>query len=221
LALSYPWIGGWVCDRELTNLSPVSHPFIFFYLHYYLPIYLYILIYNCFTRCTMKKLYNFRLETNLISQVDKIASNRTSFVNDALQVALQDDLQSKDNVNTNNHQYNLDYIQHLENEIVFLRETQRQMNARVFLLPETNNENEKVVRNVVLEGDFTSGNDNGRKKAQNSARALKINPQRNVKTNNKAKRAKKGKYANPGAKKPYSGVRHIKKKGWWARTFGF
>jgi hypothetical protein len=141
----------------------------------------------------MKKLYNFRLETNLVSQVDEIADNRTQFVSDALQNYLQPDLQKVYNVD-------LSYLQHLESEVTFLRTQMEIQSKRIFLLPEGNNAFGKNVTNIDFKAHPRVVNTPGQKRAQNSARGFKINPQRNVKTNNRSKRAKKG---------------------WWARFFGF
>ena len=80
-------------------------------------------IYKSFTNvnhgCTMKKLYNFRIETTLIKQIDKLNGSRTQNITDALQMYLQNDTQEIYNVNTN-------YITHLEEEIIYLR---NQVNA--------------------------------------------------------------------------------------------
>jgi hypothetical protein len=60
----------------------------------------------------MKKLYNFRLDTKLIEQVDKLPGPRTAHVRDALQLYLQNDLQNdlhaqQENVKTNDLQNDL------------------------------------------------------------------------------------------------------------------
>lgn len=92
----------------------------------------------------MKKLYNFRLDTKLIKKIDKIADNRTSFIEAALRLSLQgnpigvitelqqeverweckyNDLQAQQvNVNTDHNVVHIDYLHHLEQEIVFLRD---------------------------------------------------------------------------------------------------
>jgi len=53
----------------------------------------------------MKKLYNFRLEDNLIKQLDKLPGSRTTKIRNALQMYLQNDLHSQqENVKTNDLQ---------------------------------------------------------------------------------------------------------------------
>jgi len=51
------------------------------------------------TGCPMKKLYNFRIETTLIKQIDKLDGNRTENITNALQMYLQPDTQNIYNVN--------------------------------------------------------------------------------------------------------------------------
>jgi len=70
----------------------------------------------------MKKLYNFRLDINLINQLDKLDGSRTSNVQAALQSYLQNDSQCTYNIN-------LDYLHHLESEIGYLR---AQVNGLMF-----------------------------------------------------------------------------------------
>ena len=65
----------------------------------------------------MKQLYNFRLEKDLVKEVDKLSDNRTQYVTNALLAALQG---QQDNVNTN-------YLQHLETEILYLRDLNKKM----------------------------------------------------------------------------------------------
>lgn len=53
----------------------------------------------------MKKLYNFRLENNLIKQLDKLPGSRTAKIRNALQMYLQNDLHGQqENVKTNDLQ---------------------------------------------------------------------------------------------------------------------
>ena len=70
----------------------------------------------------MKKLYNFRLDVNLVQQLDQLDGSRTSNVHSALQSYLQNDSQKGYNVN-------LDYLHHLESEIGYLRS---QVNGLMF-----------------------------------------------------------------------------------------
>jgi hypothetical protein len=75
----------------------------------------------------MKKLYNFRLETTLIKAIDKQTKNRTEFVNHALQQSLQPI-----------YNVDLNYLQHLEGEVKYLRGIHESVMQRVTLLPEHN-----------------------------------------------------------------------------------
>ena len=59
-------------------------------------------------------MYNFRLETDLINKIDKLNGTRTSIITNALQQYIQTDTQYNYNVNIN-------YLQHLEQEIQYLR----------------------------------------------------------------------------------------------------
>jgi len=53
----------------------------------------------------MKKLYNFRLEDNLIKQIDKLPGSRTAKIRNALQMYLQNALHDQqENVKTNDLQ---------------------------------------------------------------------------------------------------------------------
>ena len=72
----------------------------------------------------MKKLYNFRLETTLIKAVDKISNNRTEYLTNALQQSLQP-----------NYNVDINYLQHLESEISFLRNQMQIQSERIFMLP--------------------------------------------------------------------------------------
>ena len=82
----------------------------------------------------MKKLYNFRLDTSLIKQVDKIADNRTVFVVDALRSYLhcKDDVKQDD--------YNVDLVSQLRSENKHLWEIHEKLMNRVVMLPENVNE---------------------------------------------------------------------------------
>ena len=62
----------------------------------------------------MKKMYNFRLDPNLIKRIDSLDGSRTHNVTSALRSYLQNDLPNSYNVD-------LSYLQHLEEEIVYLR----------------------------------------------------------------------------------------------------
>lgn len=62
----------------------------------------------------MKKLYNFRLDSNLINDLDRLDGSRTSNVDSALRCYLHNDLQNGYNVNIN-------YLSHLEDEVKYLR----------------------------------------------------------------------------------------------------
>ena len=76
----------------------------------------------------MKKLYNFRLDPNLIMEVDKLNGSRTFNVTNALQSYLQYDTQNSYNVDLN-------YLHHLEEEISYLRsQVNGLMLARIPLL---------------------------------------------------------------------------------------
>ena len=74
--------------------------------------------------CAMKKLYNFRLDSNLIKQVDKLDGSRTSNVTNALQSYLQSDTQNI---------YNVNLVDLLQSQIVDLKNDksylQNQVNA--------------------------------------------------------------------------------------------
>ena len=60
----------------------------------------------------MKKLYNFRLEDNLIRQIDKLPGSRTAKIRSALQMYLQNALHDQqENVKTNDLQNDLQ-LQH-------------------------------------------------------------------------------------------------------------
>ena len=60
----------------------------------------------------MKKLYNFRLEDNLIKQIDKLPGSRTAKIRNALQMYLQNALHDQqENVKTNDLQNDLQ-LQH-------------------------------------------------------------------------------------------------------------
>ena len=60
----------------------------------------------------MKKLYNFRLEDNLINQIDKLPGSRTAKIRNALQMYLQNALHDQqENVKTNDLQNDLQ-LQH-------------------------------------------------------------------------------------------------------------
>ena len=60
----------------------------------------------------MKKLYNFRLDPNLITDMDRLGRSRTSIVTDALQTYLQTD--------TRMH-YDVNLVSLLQTEIADLR----------------------------------------------------------------------------------------------------
>ena len=60
----------------------------------------------------MKKLYNFRLEPNLIKELDRLDGSRTSHLRNALQTYLQSDTQSN---------YNVNLVDLLKNQILDLK----------------------------------------------------------------------------------------------------
>ena len=67
----------------------------------------------------MKKLYNFRLENNLIKQLDKLPGSRTAKIRNALQMYLQKDLHGQqENVKTNDLQNRKNDLQNdLQNDL--------------------------------------------------------------------------------------------------------
>jgi hypothetical protein len=83
----------------------------------------------------MKKLYNFRLDTLLIKEIENRTDNKTLFVTNALKNALQNDPYGKGDVNT-------DYIQHLNEEIQYLRDLHKNTMNRVLYLPENKKDRE-------------------------------------------------------------------------------
>jgi len=139
----------------------------------------------------MKKLYNFRLETQLIDDIDKLAVNRTVFVNDALRSALHNDLH---NEVLESYQQN-DYIGHLEKEIMYLRDLHQATMGRVLMLPSA---------------DTSEG---GQGMAEDALESLK-----QVHTINTPRKAKN---TSEGFKKNIiNNKKNHKKKGFWSR-FGF
>ena len=60
----------------------------------------------------MKKLYNFRLDPDLITDMDRLGRSRTSIVTDALQMYLHEETQTN---------YNVNLVSLLKSEIVDLR----------------------------------------------------------------------------------------------------
>ena len=60
----------------------------------------------------MKKLYNFRLDPSLITEMDRLGKSRTSIVTEALQTYLQIETQTN---------YNVDLVSLLKSEISDLR----------------------------------------------------------------------------------------------------
>ena len=80
--------------------------------------------------CYMKKLYNFRLDPNLIKAIDKLDGSRTAVVTSALQDYLQSDV----NVNTNNefsNGYDVKLVSLLESHIEDLKEDKRILQQRL------------------------------------------------------------------------------------------
>lgn len=80
----------------------------------------------------MKKLYNFRIETNLIKQIDKIPGTRTQKITDAIQTYLQPDLQTPgENI------YNVNLVRILQEQIQDLKEDKSILQRRLdyFMLP--------------------------------------------------------------------------------------
>jgi len=67
----------------------------------------------------MKKLYNFRLENNLIKQLDKLPGSRTAKIRNALQMYLQKDLHGQqENVKTKDLQNRKNDLQNdLQNDL--------------------------------------------------------------------------------------------------------
>ena len=70
----------------------------------------------------MKKLYNFRLESNLIKEVDKLNGSRTLNVTNALQQYLQDDTQNV---------YNVNMVDLLNDQIMDLKHDKRYLQEQV------------------------------------------------------------------------------------------
>jgi len=101
-----------------------------------------------------------------------------------------------------NYQYNDEYTQHLETEVLFLRENLKKMTARIFLLPESNSDIIKTLEKPVLEGNLVEINIPDRKKEIMRPRALKVP---STAKNNQYRSNHKGK------KK--------KERGFWARLF--
>jgi hypothetical protein len=76
----------------------------------------------------MKKSYNFRLDPKLIEEVDKIEGNRTNVVTNALHKYI-------DCSNESSYNVDLSYINHLEDEVKYLRsQVNGLMLARIPLL---------------------------------------------------------------------------------------
>jgi len=73
----------------------------------------------------MKKLYNFRLETNLIKKVDKLEGSRTFNVTNALQSYLQCSDNDLQNV------YNVELVDMLKAQIDDLKDDKRYLQDRL------------------------------------------------------------------------------------------
>ena len=95
---------------------------------------LYKRLHNCKDRLHMKHLYNFRLDISLVKAVDKLPGTRTSVVTNALQQYLQDNGTVNHNPGLNDMMKN--YIDHLNSEILYLRELHQGTMTRVLQIPQ-------------------------------------------------------------------------------------
>jgi hypothetical protein len=98
-------------------------PFLFAYL---LALNLYISYCSLYYGMHMKKMYSFRLESTLINEFDKLDGSRTSNIQKAIESYC---LPQRDYSNTM-------YLQHLEQEVAYLRDIHSKVMGRIVLLPE-------------------------------------------------------------------------------------
>lgn len=94
----------------------------------------------------MKHLYNFRLDVSLVKAVDQLPGTRTSVVTNALHQYLQEDGNVKHNPGANDRMKN--YIDHLNSEIMYLRQLHQATMSRVLQLPENTGYNRNPIKDL-------------------------------------------------------------------------
>lgn len=78
----------------------------------------------------MKKLYNFRLETNLMNEIDKLDGNRTEKITNAINLYLQNLYNDTQNI------YSNQYVKKLEMDNDRLWKLHTDLVSRISYLPE-------------------------------------------------------------------------------------